>query len=210
MMTETAKPVIEAEAKARTFYRRCGGLSATYAPEELLTHLDHGERSTWSPEESWSPQGSEDGGQDELARLYALLNDTSLPVDGEAGLSWWSDSDLLAAAAVGSGSTKGVLVELLSRYSNRLDLLEPLHDVLRRIEAGDRENLPGLEEHCSSAGDPRRVCERLTGADIHDLLNQYRAGVTMRELAEQYGISHASVKRILARHGVRRRPKPPR
>ena len=110
MMTETAKPVIEAEAKARTFYRRCGGLSATYAPEELLTHLDHGERSTWSPEESWSPQGSEDGGQDELARLYALLNDTSLPVDGEAGLSWWSDSDLLAAAAVGSGSTKGVLV----------------------------------------------------------------------------------------------------
>ncbi|HZO66231.1 MAG TPA: hypothetical protein VFB74_14600, partial [Kribbellaceae bacterium] len=52
----------------------------------------------------------EDGGQDELARLYALLNDTSLPVDGEAGLSWWSDSDLLAAAAVGSGSTKGVLV----------------------------------------------------------------------------------------------------
>jgi hypothetical protein len=35
-------------------------------------------------------------------------------------------------------------VELLSRYSNLKDLHERLMDVLRRIEAGDRSDEPGL------------------------------------------------------------------
>jgi hypothetical protein len=38
------------------------------------------------------------------------------------------------------------VVKLLCRYSNRQDLVEPLVDVVRRIEANDQENEPGLDE----------------------------------------------------------------
>lgn len=37
-----------------------------------------------------------------------------------------------------------MLVELLSRYSNRPDLLEPLLDVLRRIKEDDQTDEPGV------------------------------------------------------------------
>lgn len=103
------------------------------------------------------------------------------------------------------------LVEVLSRYSNQPDLLEPLVDVLKRIEAGDQEDAPGLPDYRSGSGEPWRVSDRLTEADIRTMIDQYRIGATTKPaLAAQYKVSLSTVKRILARHGVRKRPTLPR
>ena len=97
-------------------------------------------------------------------------------------------------------------MELLRRYSNRDDLLKPLVSVLERIS----EEPPVTEEEArlvSADGPTSRawhVSDRLTSADIKDLVTSYRAGSTIRVLAEQYDISTSSVKRLLREHGARK------
>jgi hypothetical protein len=97
------------------------------------------------------------------------------------------------------------LVEL-RRYSNRDDLLKPLVSVLKRIS----EEPPVTEEEAQlvSADGPTprawHVRDRLTSADIKGLVTSYRAGDTIRVLAEQYSISTSSVKRLLREHGARK------
>ena len=114
-------------------------------------------------------------------------------------------ADLLGWALVGQGSSKAALVEL-RRYSNRDDLLKPLVSVLKRIS----EEPPVTEEEAQlvSADGPTprawHVRDRLTSADIKGLVTSYRAGDTIRVLAEQYSISTSSVKRLLREHGARK------
>lgn len=87
-------------------------------------------------------------------------------------------------------------VEVLRRYSNRDDLLKPLVSVLERIEAGDCEDVPGVQANGST--EPWRVTDRLTEAERTTLVAEARAGTTTRnELAVRYGISLSSVKRLL-------------
>ena len=110
-----------------------------------------------------------------------------------------------------SPKTMFVPVEVLRRYSNQPDALQTLHDLLKRIEAGDREAAPGLPDYSTGSSGPWRVRDRLTEADLAAMIEQYRSGgVTKPALADQYNISLSTVKRILARHGVRKYPKPPR
>jgi len=94
------------------------------------------------------------------------------------------------------------LVELLSRYSNRADLLKPLLDVLRRIEENDQTDEPGIE-----AGTPslpgRRIQDRLAPDDLTDLIDLYRSGATRRQVAEKFGVGEQTVKYILRKHHVR-------
>jgi hypothetical protein len=49
------------------------------------------------------------------------------------------------------------------------------------------------------------VCDRLTDGDIETLIADFLAGTFKRVLAERYRIGLSSVKRILRKHGVRRR-----
>jgi hypothetical protein len=96
-------------------------------------------------------------------------------------------------------------VELLRRYSNRDDLLKHLVSVLERVN----EELPASHEEpqLASADAPSpqawRVSDRLSLTDIKILVDSYLAGSTLRDLAEQYGISTTSVKRCFVRrvHG---------
>jgi DNA-binding MarR family transcriptional regulator len=68
-----------------------------------------------------------------------------------------------------------------------------------------------LPDYCTGSGEPWRVSDRLTEADIQAMIERYQAGeATKPALAEQYKVSLSTVKRILARHGVRKYPKPPR
>lgn len=97
-------------------------------------------------------------------------------------------------------------MELLRRYSNRSDLLKHLVSVLERIS----EETPASDEapQLASADGPRpqawRVSDRLSSADIKILVTSYLAGGTIRDLAEQYGISTTSVKRVLRASGARK------
>lgn len=97
-------------------------------------------------------------------------------------------------------------VELLRRYSNRDDLLKPLVSVLERISeespASDEEAQPASAD--GSSPQAWRVSDRLSSADIKILVRSYLAGSTIRELAQQYGISTTSVKRVLREHGARK------
>jgi len=90
-------------------------------------------------------------------------------------------------------------VEVLRRYSNRPDLLDPLRDVLRRIEDGDQQDEPGV---CSTGrgGGLRPIRERLSEAELAELVMSYRSGIRMRELALRYEISVSSVKRVVKGH----------
>jgi DNA-binding CsgD family transcriptional regulator len=47
------------------------------------------------------------------------------------------------------------------------------------------------------------VSDRLTGTEIEKIVSLGRQGVSKVQIAEQFKISHSSVKRILAAHGVR-------
>ncbi|MEV5413506.1 helix-turn-helix domain-containing protein [Thermopolyspora sp. NPDC052614] len=96
-------------------------------------------------------------------------------------------------------------VDLLSAYSNRHDQIEGMEDVLCRIAANDQSGLPGQ----LPPGQPSRsrsVADRLSPADIESLVTRYRSGVKLKRLADDYGISISTVKRVLRKHGARRRP----
>ncbi len=90
-------------------------------------------------------------------------------------------------------------VEVMRRYSNRPDLLGPMLDVLRRVEDGDKEDEPGGVE--SRECGPLRPSDRLSEADVREVVNRFRAGVPKRRLAVEYGMSLSTVKRLLRKRG---------
>ena len=51
---------------------------------------------------------------------------------------------------------------------------------------------------------PRLLNERLSLADTEEIVKAFRTGTRRQQLAEEYGISVSSVKRVLARHGVKK------
>lgn len=49
-----------------------------------------------------------------------------------------------------------------------------------------------------------RVADRLSDAQVHDLIESFKAGTAKHVLAKRYGISLTSVKTLLRSRGVRR------
>ncbi len=96
-------------------------------------------------------------------------------------------------------------MELLHRYSNRPDLLNPLVSVLEKIKNGTLdEDEPNLAPVRGNEAGVWRVVDRLSPSDVLTLIESYQAGSTARLLAEQYSVSTATVKRLLREHGVRK------
>ena len=71
-----------------------------------------------------------------------------------------------------------------------------MQDVLRRVEANDQEEEPGVRS-TGCGGGPVPVRERLSETDLAELVAARRAGTLLSELVERYGISLSSVKRVL-------------
>lgn len=97
-------------------------------------------------------------------------------------------------------------MELLEQFSNR-------PDVLYDLEEGERQLLKAQDETTErvsvrSVKTPRRVGpaptaeERLGEQNVSTLLRQYRDGTPAEVLAERFGVSLSSVRRLLRRHGV--------
>jgi transposase-like protein len=50
----------------------------------------------------------------------------------------------------------------------------------------------------------RRLRDRFSQDDLQSMIDLYRSGTTAKQVAEKFGVSLRSVKRLLHEHGVRR------
>ena len=90
-------------------------------------------------------------------------------------------------------------MELIGRYSNPDDW-EHFTDTAQAPEEPAVDTETGdemLARPSSCSRRPRPVVDRLGETDVRKLLLERRSGVMQRALAERYGISLSSVKRIL-------------
>ncbi len=92
-------------------------------------------------------------------------------------------------------------------YSKRRDLADVLVSAVRQLRQADgRGGEPGQSVHSTPLGSRQwRVGDQLSQDDRAQLLAAFTAGTPKRQLAEQYGISESSVKRLIRHDGA---PKP--
>lgn len=84
-------------------------------------------------------------------------------------------------------------VEFIGRYSNHLDQGELLESILNSVPVGRVE---------SNTRTQRQVHRRLRDDQIDDLVEAYRHGFTIFQLADQFGINRGTVSLILRRRNV--------
>ena len=71
------------------------------------------------------------------------------------------------------------------------------------ILPGDgQDDRTGAEVTQESVTRSRRLRDRFSSEDLQAMMNLYRADTTAREVAEKFGVSLRSVKRLLYQHGV--------
>jgi hypothetical protein len=97
-----------------------------------------------------------------------------------------------------------VCVGVAGRYSNRPDLLERLRNVAAILSDGGQDDGVGSKVPIECLIRSRRLHDRFSSEDLQAMIDLYRSGITAREVAEKFGVSLRSVKRLLHRHGVRR------
>jgi uncharacterized protein (DUF433 family) len=74
-----------------------------------------------------------------------------------------------------------------------------MQDVLRRTAEGDRTDAPGIQS-TGSGGGSASVRDRLSEADVREIVRRFRAGEPKHRLAAEYGMSLSTIKRLLRRH----------
>ena len=97
-------------------------------------------------------------------------------------------------------------MDLLERFSNRSDVLYDLEEGERQLLKVQKETTERVS--VQSVKTPRRVGaaptteERLGDENVSKLLRQYRDGTAAEVLAERFGVSLSSVRRLARKHGV--------
>ena|SRR2546421_631873 len=94
----------------------------------------------------------------------------------------------------------GLSLDIIRHYSNRADLLDDLDRATHRLEQANAANSAAERLSVRSTGRLNRkwaMQDRLGEAELRDIAESFRAGVSKCKLAERYGISVSSVKRIL-------------
>jgi hypothetical protein len=94
-------------------------------------------------------------------------------------------------------------VGVAGRYSNRSDLLERLRKVAVILLDG-QENYAETEITTESVVRSRRLPDRFSSKDLQTMIDLYQSGTTARQVAEKFGVSLRSLKRMFHKHGVRR------
>jgi Homeodomain-like domain len=90
------------------------------------------------------------------------------------------------------------------RYSNRHDLLEQLRKVAAVLSDGGQGNDAGAGVASQSVVRSRRLRDRFFLDDLQAMIDLYRSGATATAVAEKFGVSLRSIKRLLRQYGVRR------
>lgn len=99
------------------------------------------------------------------------------------------------------------MVELLRRYANRGDLLDDLSRATARLQGVQPVPVEEQPEELTSACRQARqdlVSMRFTPEGIARMIERYRAGVTIREVAAEFKIGTTTLKRIIREHGANR------
>jgi hypothetical protein len=99
-----------------------------------------------------------------------------------------------------------ITIEVIRRYSNRPDLLEQLRKVAMIVSDGGQSVGTGVKVTTESVVRSRRLRDRFSSEDLQIMIDLYRSGTTARQVAEKFGVSLRSVKRLLYKHDVHRRP----
>jgi helix-turn-helix resolvase-like protein len=95
-------------------------------------------------------------------------------------------------------------VGVAGHYSNRPDLLEQLRKVAAIVSDGGQDNDASAGAAPQSVVRSRRLRDRFSPDDLQTMIDLYRSGITATAVAEKFGVSLRSVKRLLRQYGVRR------
>ncbi len=95
-------------------------------------------------------------------------------------------------------------VGVAGHYSNRPDLLEQLREVAAILSNDGQDDGTGAEVASERLVRSRRLRDRFSLDNLQAMIDLYRSGTTARQVAEKFGVSLRSVKRLLRQHGVRR------
>ncbi len=98
-------------------------------------------------------------------------------------------------------------VGVAGHYSNRPELLEQLRKVAAILSDGGQDNGTGAKVTTECVIRSRRLRDRFSPEDAHTMIGLYLSGITAKQVAEKFGVSLSSVKRLLHQHGVHRRPR---
>jgi hypothetical protein len=95
-------------------------------------------------------------------------------------------------------------VDLLRSYSNRSDLCTDLEHTARSLRQcqEDQAHETSVMQSEPRATTRHRMTERLDTNRVAELIERYQAGETGKDLADTYGISLSSVRRIVREHGA--------
>jgi uncharacterized alpha-E superfamily protein len=95
-------------------------------------------------------------------------------------------------------------VDLVQAYSKRRDLADTLVSAVQQLRKAQAQT-EGLVQSVRSAPLSTRqwrIGDRLSQDDREQLLAAFTAGTSKRKLAERYGISESSVKRLIRQQGA--------
>jgi uncharacterized protein (DUF2235 family) len=95
-------------------------------------------------------------------------------------------------------------VDLIRAYSNRRDVADALVSTVQQLRQAQAQGSGTTNSVRSTPLSTRqwRVGDRLSEADTEHLVAAFTAGTSKRKLAERYGISESSVKRLVRQHGA--------
>jgi hypothetical protein len=92
-------------------------------------------------------------------------------------------------------------VVLLTRYSNRSDLLHELGEATRQLERANQDEHDRRSVRSVRSPDRKGrvwgLAERLSRDDVHKIAMSYEAGELRRDIAARYNISVRSVGQLL-------------
>lgn len=72
------------------------------------------------------------------------------------------------------------------------------------MSEGGQGDGTGAKDAADSVVRSRRLRDRFSSEDLQVMIDLYRSGATAKAVAEKFGVSLRSVKRLLRQHGVRR------
>jgi hypothetical protein len=97
-----------------------------------------------------------------------------------------------------------LLVDLLTRYSNRPDLCDDLQRLAEELRVEVARETAGAERVSVRSVQPepkvRRVADRLSDEDIRAIVARFEQGSPKHILADEYGISLSSMKNLLKKN----------
>jgi hypothetical protein len=87
-------------------------------------------------------------------------------------------------------------------------VLPPRRGQLRKVAVilpgGGQDDIAGAKVTTECVTRSRRLRDRFFSDDLQTMIDLYRSGMTAKKVAEKFGVSYRSIKRLLRQHGVRR------